>query len=194
MKNRFLAVMVFAALLFSFDPAFAATKNQANLTTAQIDQLNQLGAPSSILSTRQTNLGTALNDVITAAMGNGATGDSTSLIAEGRVGGLVWTLPSSSTGGTITSIPYTMILKAIGGNGVDNSPGMSLIDGLPNQDLTIQITGLASSGTFLVTPVHSTGFVSITFDTRGDTATLHFDSVLGWIVTSNGGALINQNT
>lgn len=114
------------------------------------------------------------------------------LLAIGRVGASTQ-VESSSTNLAPTSLPYSVILKNVGGDGGldETGVGTELPDGEIGQVLQIIITGLQTNGSWIVTPNRATGFRNITFDTRGDTATLFYmNDTIGWVVMANGGAVI----
>lgn len=108
----------------------------------------------------------------------------------------VLTLASSSTAIADSSLPYSVILKSVGGGGGLDSDGIGTV--LPDapkdgQCLSVVIVGLQPGGSWKVTPTTKVGFTSISFDTKGDTATLcYLNDSSGWYVESNGGAVINQ--
>lgn len=118
------------------------------------------------------------------------------LFLHGHKADAVLTLASSSTVITDSSLPYAVILKSVGGGGGLDSTGIGTtlpdapVDG---QTLTIIIVGLQSGGSWVVTPTTKTGFTKISFDTKGDTATLlYVNDTIGWIIVANGGAVITQ--
>lgn len=178
------------------------------VTTDGSKVLSSTGTSAALAATLSDETGTGVavfgttptltTPVIGAATGtsltlSGASTFQTSLLANGRYGSAAWTLASSSTGGTQSSLPYAIIQKLVAGAGtsVDNNPGFTLINGLPGQVLVIEVIGLMSGGTFVVTPTNKTGYRSVTFDTKADTATFTYDTTLGWLVTANSGAIIN---
>jgi hypothetical protein len=117
------------------------------------------------------------------------------LLANGRYGSTVLTLASSTTSVGTSSVPYVAVLKAVGGVGGLDSMGIgtTLPNGTPGQVLSLLVTGLQGSGTWIVTPTTKSGFTKITFDTKGDSVTLlYVDDTTGWIIVSNGGASITQ--
>lgn len=111
----------------------------------------------------------------------------TSLLANGAYApagvGASITLNSSSTGLGGSSVPYKLIIKNIGGAGVDLTPGSILPNGLPGQTLFINISGVGS-GTcqWLLTPTTKTGYTSITFTATKQFAILNYDATLGWVL------------
>ncbi len=111
----------------------------------------------------------------------------TTLFANGRVAGAsASSISSSSTFMSAASIAYAIILKAVGGNGVDNSPGSILPDGVPGQELVILVNKLVSGGSWLLTPTHKTGFNTLSFTAVGSQAELLFvDSTIGWVLKSH---------
>lgn len=119
----------------------------------------------------------------------------TSLLTNGRYspGGTAVsiTLASSSTGLGGASVPYTQILKGIGGNGVDNNPGSILPNGLPGQTIFIRVLGVEGSGTWKLTPTTATGWTSMTFSARGQNCELVYDATLGWLIAGATAATVN---
>lgn len=141
---------------------------------------------------RELNFSTGLS----VARSGGTATITTELLNNGRGAAASLTLASSSTVITDSSLPYSVILKSVGGGGGLDSDGIGTV--LPDapvngQSLSIIIVGLQSGGSWVVTPTTKTGFTKITFDTKGDTATLlYVNSSIGWIIASNGGAVITQ--
>lgn len=180
--KKFLSFIVALSLFAVCSPAHALQnwgENDLNRALKQVFNTN---------SVQTTDSGSQIAGV-------NATGDlnmQTYLIANGRYGSTAFTMPSSSTGGLVSSIPYAMIIKNIGGAGVDLTPGLTLVDGLPGQVLEIIINGVGS-GTcqFLVTPTHKTGYTSLTFTATKQIALLEFDSTLGWMLLSYTGVTVN---
>lgn len=90
---------------------------------------------------------------------------------------------SMTTTDTAVSTSYAISRKAIG---VQVGLAGTLADGYPGQILTIFITTVAGSGTYVLTPTTKTGFTTLTFDAAKDQATLLFvNSTVGWILLSN---------
>lgn len=115
------------------------------------------------------------------------------LLADGRYGASILSLASSSTVIGVASVPYAYILKNIGGGGGLDVAGSVLPNGIPGQVLTILITGLQSGGTWKVTPTTKTGFQSVTFDTKGDSATFKYlDDTNGWLLDGAFGVTVTQ--
>lgn len=115
------------------------------------------------------------------------------LLADGRYGTSILSLASSSTVIGVASVPYAYILKNIGGGGGLDVAGSVLPNGIPGQVLTILITGLQSGGTWKVTPTTKTGFTSVTFDTKGDSATFKYlDDTTGWLLDGAFGVTVTQ--
>ncbi len=192
MRKSIYAVVTFAliGLLFGGN-AFAID----DLTAKQKAHLNDVGAPSSIASSYQVSLGDLVQQLITGTAPTSNTGQfQTSLYANGRYSPAgtsnAITLISSSTGLGGSSVPYTYIIKDIGGAGVDLTPGSILPDGIGGQEISILISGVGS-GTcqWKLTPTHTTGFTSITFTASKQTAVLLFDTTLGWVIKSCGGTI-----
>lgn len=121
---------------------------------------------------------------------------STELLNNGRGAAASLSLASSTTAISDSTLPYSVILKNVGGGGGLDSTGIgSTLPDAPvdGQSLSIIITGLQSGGSWVVTPTTKTGFTNITFDTKGDTATLlYVNDTIGWIIAANGGATITQ--
>lgn len=115
----------------------------------------------------------------------------TNLYANGRYGAASTVLFSSSTTLQQASIPYALIMKAIG-----NAAGETtwLPAGTPGQEVMIRVYACGPSGTWVVrpdtaaaTPVKSVGFTTLTFNAVGQTANLiYLNDSLGWVVKSVG--------
>lgn len=118
---------------------------------------------------------------------------NSTLIALGRAGGAS-TAASSSTNLAPANLPYLLLRKYVGGGGgLDSTPGTTLQNGTSGQVLILQIAGLQSGGTWVVTPTTKTGFNSITFDTKGDQAMLiYINDTIGWILGPTQGITISQ--
>ena len=101
---------------------------------------------------------------------------------------------SMVTSDTAVSTSYSYIRKAIASN--TSSPSYSagtLADGYPGQMLTIHITIVTASGTFVLTPTTKTGFDALTFDAAKDEATLLFvNTTTGWILVSQTSVTYNN--
>lgn len=91
---------------------------------------------------------------------------------------------SMATSDTAVSTSYGFTRKAIASDSAYSAG--TLADGYPGQILTVFITTVAGSGTFVLTPTTKTGFSSLTFDAAKDQATLLFvNSTVGWVLLSN---------
>lgn len=171
-------LLILMCLIFASGPAFAGFGVQEDGTGE--------GEAGKI------NVSTGLD----VSVSNNTATISTSLLNNGRVAAATLSLASSSTVLTDSSLPYSVILKNVGGGGGLDSTGIGTTfpNGVTNgQSISVIITGLQSGGSWVVTPTTKTGFSSIAFDTKGDTATfLWVDSTIGWIISSNGGAVITQ--
>lgn len=65
----------------------------------------------------------------------------------------------------------------------------TLANGTPGQYITIFITSVSGSGTYVLTPTTKTGFTSVTFTTAKQQATfLYLDDTNGWIMVSHSGS------
>ncbi len=119
-----------------------------------------------------------------------ATGElkfQTDLFASGRYTASS-TIPSSSNGINPSTLPYSLLLKSIGNVAGETA---TLPNGTKNgQTLYILINGCGPSGTWIVTPTIGAGWTNLTFDTRGDNATLVWDSTQGWIISSTSGTTV----
>lgn len=182
--GKFFVVLFALALMFS-GVCFA----DDTLTTAQEEYLNSLGCPSTISSDYCSQLGTIINGFL-----GYYTGDltfRTNLLATGRKGGAS-TMSSSSTYIGAGGLAYTVIKKRVGGGGGLDSTGIgsSLPNGTVGQVISIVITALQPSGSWIVTPVNGT-FQNITFDTVGDNAELLYTAELGWVVKNQTGCTVN---
>lgn len=92
---------------------------------------------------------------------------------------------ATSMATTDTAVPttYAYVRKAIGPT-VGHAG--TLANGTPGQILTIFITSVSGSGTFVLTPTTKTGFTTLTFDAAKDQATLQYiNSSVGWILIGN---------
>ena len=99
---------------------------------------------------------------------------------------------SSSTPIDANELSYSIIHKSIGALGVD-SVGTTLADGVDGQEITFLITGLVASGTWKLTPTNASGFVSVTFDAKGDLLTLQWLATAGkWVIKSANSVTITQ--
>lgn len=117
------------------------------------------------------------------------------LLATGRIGGAS-TMSSSSTYLGSGGIAYSYVEKRVGGGGGLDSTGIgtSLPNGTVGQIITFVITALQTSGTWVVTPVTSNAFTSLTFTAVGSTATLlYVNSTVGWVVLSSTTVTIARN-
>lgn len=118
----------------------------------------------------------------------------TSLYANGRFGASS-TLASSSTGLLPAGLPYTVLIKMVGSaGGLDTTPGSTLPNGTNGQTLILQIGGLMTGGTWLVTPLRAANFTNLTFTARGQMASLVYDTTIGWICYDTNALILNQNT
>ena len=120
----------------------------------------------------------------------GLAGLDEELNINGRGRNGVFSKPSSSTPIDANELSYAVINKSVGALGVD-STGSILPDGREGQEITFNIVGLIASGTWKLTPTNASGFRSITFDTKGDSATLQCLSGL-WVIKSAFGVTIAQ--
>lgn len=131
---------------------------------------------------------TATINGTTATITSGGAGDLTfqsTLIATGRGADGSTILLSSSTPISEAALAHAIILKEVGGaGGLDNNGiGSTLIDGVKGQTLTLMVTFLQTNGSWIVTPTTKTGFTKLTFDAKGEYATLlYVDDTVGWIV------------
>jgi outer membrane lipoprotein-sorting protein len=101
------------------------------------------------------------------------------LMNAGTAGGGLTSLATIDTG-----IPtsYDIVKKAISNLGTATD---TLANGVPGQMLTINITTVTGSGTWVVTPTTRTGFGSITFNTANQTVVLlYLNNTNGWIIHS----------
>lgn len=170
--QKIFAMVLVLAMVFS-GVCFA----EGTLSTDQEDYLNKVGAPSSINSDSQTQLGTEVNNLTDGNF-------RSNLYAAGRYGdNTTVILQSSSTPVSASNIAKAIIQKRVG-NGVDNDgAGTELPDGVAGQLLTIQVILLETNGTWIVTPTTKTGFTNITFDAVYEFATLlYVDDTIGWIL------------
>lgn len=120
----------------------------------------------------------------------GLSGIGEDLDINGRGQNNTFVKASSSTPIDANEMSYSVILKSIGALGVD-SAGSILPDGEDGQEITFLITGLIASGTWRLTPTTKTGFNYLTFDAKGEFATLQFLTGAGWVIKSTN-ATINQ--
>lgn len=90
---------------------------------------------------------------------------------------------SMATNELAVSTSYALVRKAIAGDAAFSAG--TLANATPGKILTIFITSVSGSGTFVLTPTTKTGFTTLTFDAAKDQATLLFvDSTTGWILLS----------
>lgn len=136
-------------------------------------------------------------DDVTANEGD-FTGDVTTrstLVTIGRVNAIL-EMPSSSTLITGANVPYALILKNVGGTGLDDTDGGArLANGKPGATLTIFIKSISggSGDDFIVTPITKTGFTLLTFDAIKEYATLlYVDDTIGWIVQSASAGVVSN--
>lgn len=106
---------------------------------------------------------------------------NTSLLAGGRFGASS-TIASSSNGINPSTLPYSLLIKAIGNVAGETA---TLPNGTAGQILAIRIIGCGPSGTWIVTPTSSASVSTLTFNAVGDSATLMYDATIGWIVLSS---------
>lgn len=125
----------------------------------------------------------------TRDVGLSGLGDELDINGRGRSG--VFTKASSSTPIDANELSYAVIHKNVGASGVD-SVGSILPDGEDGQEITFLITGLVSGGTWKLIPTTASGFVSVTFDTKGDSLTLQFLSSTGWVIKAKDGVSVTQ--
>lgn len=194
MKKLFSCIMVFAVALLLAAPSFASDNDLA------YKGFNELETITESASGDLTAVYDASTDTVKKmdAANPGVAGDLTfqsDLLAIGRVGAAS-SVSSSSTALAPSSLPYTIILKSVGGaSSLDASPGTTLQDGTPGQVLVLFIKNLMTGGTWLVTPTTSVYITSISFDTAGDAVTLlYVNDTIGWIILDNTGATITANT
>lgn len=121
----------------------------------------------------------------------GLSGIGEELDINGRGRNNTFVKASSSTPIDANELSYAVILKNVGHTGVD-STGSILPDGEDGQEITFIITGLISGGTWKLTPTTKTGFNFLTFDAKGDSATLQFLSGAGWVIKATNSVTINQ--
>lgn len=100
---------------------------------------------------------------------------------------------SMTTAQTTISTSFSLIRKAIAASANPGFSTSSLPNGVPGQVLTIQITAVGSGGTWTVTPVKSTGWTSVLFNTFNVSAPqtvclLYVNNTIGWIVLSYDGS------
>lgn len=111
------------------------------------------------------------------------------LIGTGRVNASL-TLASSSTVIAGSNVPYAVIRKNIGAGtgGLDTvDGGTRLANGKPGAFLSIIIASCGSGSYWDVTPVTKTGFSSIRFTAKGQTAQLlYVDDTIGWVISGIG--------
>jgi len=187
MNKTFFTVLGIGLLACSL--AFAVG-NKNDLAYVAIDELENATTPvvtDEVLIARSgvPMQGATLAEVLAVAQAGDYTFQST-LIATGRINAIL-VLASSSTEIAGANVPYSVIQKAIGsGGGLDETDGgIRLADAKDGQVLVITIVGPEGDGTLIVTPVTTTGFTTLTFDTILDTATLlYFNDTIGWVVIS----------
>lgn len=139
------------------------------------------------LKVDSTPTGTCTDINFTGAVvtNDGSTCEIPMVLAGAANGGAI----SMTTTDTVVDPSYALVKKELG---VQVGLAGTLADGSPGQILTIFITALAGSGTFIVTPTTATGFASITFDAAEEYATLlYLDDTNGWIIQATN-ATINQ--
>lgn len=111
------------------------------------------------------------------------------LIGTGRVNASL-TLASSSTIISGTKVPYALIRKNIGAGtgGLDTvDGGTRLANGTPGAFVSIIIASCGSGSYWDLTPVTKTGFTSIRFTAKGQTALLlYVDDTIGWTIAGIG--------
>jgi hypothetical protein len=189
--RKWISLIAIAGMIMSSSLAFASSNDLAYKGVTELETATTVAAGD------YTVVYDASTDTVKKVDANSPaaiTGDLTfqsSLIAAGRVNAAA-TLASSSTAISPTSLPYVVVLKAIGGSGYDDTDGGTrLQDGTPGQILVLAVVSVGHSGTWVVTPDTATGFTAITFDTAGENAMLlYVDDTIGWIVVSNEGATV----
>jgi len=130
----------------------------------------------------------------TNVVASGNVAFQTTLLANGRAGGAS-TVASSSTNLAPSSLPFSVIYKHVGGPGSVDGVGVGTVlpDGKAGQVITFIITGLQSTGTWVLTPSRKTGFDDIVFDTVNDSASLmYYDDTTGWIVVGASGVSVRN--
>lgn len=131
-----------------------------------------------------TSIGTA-TDLNFRSSGNSITSDGSTLTFNLIVNGIGISGATSMTTAQVAVSPsYAFVRKAIASDSAFSAG--TLADGTPGQFLTIFITSVSGSGTYVLTPTTKTGFTTLTFDAAKDEATLLFvDTTTGWILVSN---------
>lgn len=131
-----------------------------------------------------TSIGTA-TDLNFRSAGNTITSDGSTVTFNLALNGVGKDGAVSMTTAQVAVSPsYAFVRKAIAGDAAFSAG--TLADGTPGQFLTIFITSVSGSGTYVLTPTTKTGFTSLTFDAAKDQATLLFVSTsVGWVLVSN---------
>jgi hypothetical protein len=117
------------------------------------------------------------------------TGDVTfrsTLISSGRYGNAVLRMESSSTPIGAAQLAYAVINKRIGGaGGLDNQGwGTRLANGTPGQTITFTTDFVQTNGSWVITPVTTTGFTKVTLDAVAEFVTMTYISdTVGWVLT-----------
>ena len=192
MKKIFLFVLalVFFASVSAFasdnDLAYKGINELESITTSESGDLVPVYDASTDTVKKMDAANTAISGDVTF---------QSTLLATGRKNGSS-TLSSSSTQLNPSTLPYTLIIKNVGGTGGldETDGGTRLQDGVSGQVLVLWVVGLKDTGTWIVTPDTSYSVDTITLNTIGDMVTLlYVDDTVGWVVTANTGATVADN-
>lgn len=191
MKKFFSAFALLAWLLTSFgvNTSFASVGVQDD--NGDVSQATDLDFGADLDVTNNDSRKTIDLDQTLALTSVTTTGDLTfqsSVLAGGRIGASS-TIPSSSNGINPSTLPYSVLLKSIGNVAGETA---TLPNGTSGQILAIQINGCGPSGTWIVSRTKGSGWTTLTFNAKGDTAVLMYDATLGWILLSSESVTIAQ--
>lgn len=181
MKNKYLFLLMFALLLSPSAYASVGSQEDGNMESIDTD----LNWSTNLDHSSSGSVGT-----VSVSSSPTFTGDVTfrsSIIANGRYAASTQ-VASSSTNLAPTNLPYGILYKNIGGGTGDSADGgTKLPNGVAGQTITFIISsgGGTGGGTWVITPTTKTGFTTITFNNKGQGATLlYLNDTIGWVITS----------
>lgn len=179
MKKLFSFALVLAAL-FGAGQAFASVgwSESGSTTINQAANITAYGCTQSFDGFTETLDCRTISG--TSATFTGNVVFQSNLTANGRIGASS-TIASSSNGINPSTLPYSVLRKSIGNVAGETA---TLPNGTDGQVLTIYVDVCGTSGTWIVSRLKGTNWGTMTFNAAGDTATLLYDSTLGWIITS----------
>ena len=169
-------LLLVLALLALTAPAFASVGVRVN------------GSMVGIATDINIGCGTGTNSAVSSDGGIFNILCSPNLVSIGLMNSGYVSLATVDTG---IPVSYSYVRKAISNVGTATD---SLPNGTPGQILVLDITTVAGSGTWTVTPVTKTGFTSLVFNAALQKAELLYVSdTLGWILIGPGASASGAN-